>query len=282
MKFEGKKLFVSALLLLVLAASAYGADVKTIQVACRDDYQEIWDAVNEELAKDNLRVVNTAYINAININDLLIAGDIDMNTAQHYSWLEKVKASGEKYKSLQAIGEIHIATLDLYSKKHKSLDALPEGAEISLPSDINGSRALLILETSGLIKLKHSADGFPMTEDIIENPKKFVFREIASEAMVRTLEDVDAGFVYSINAVDGGLDPVKDPILRNNLDFDTNAFQRNFVIVFTARGEDADNPDYRKVVNAYHTDRVYKVYKDIYKNSLIPVFNGKAVDLGKY
>ena len=205
-----------------------------------------------------------------------------MNTAQHYSWLANVKTLHEKYKSLAAIGEIHIATLDLYSKKHKSLDTLPDGAEISLPSDINGSRALLVFETSGLIKLKDGVSGFPTTEDIVENPKKNVFKEIPSETMVRALEDVDAGFVYSINAVDGGLDPVKDPILHNNLDFDTNAFQRKFVVVFTARGEDAGNLDYRKVIEAYHSDRVHKVYKDVYKNSLIPVSDGKAVDLGKY
>jgi D-methionine transport system substrate-binding protein len=260
-------------------------DVKVIQVACRDDYQEIWDAVNEELklSGENLKVVNTAYGTTMDLNDMVLAGDIDINTAQHYAWLDFVKSRGEKYQSLKAIGEIHIATLDLYSQKFKSLESLPEGATISIPnSAINGGRALYVLATSGLIKLPDGFTGFPTQKDVVYNPKKFTFVEIPSETMVRTLEDVDAGFVYSINAVDGGLNPITDPILHNELNFDTQAAQKGFIIIFTVRGDRADDPDFKKIIKAYHSDRVYRVYKEVYKNSLIPVFDGKAVDLSKY
>lgn len=100
--------------------------------------------------------------------------------------------------------------------------------------------------------------------------------------MVITLKDVDAGFVYSVNAVDGGLDPISGPLFRDNIDFAKNENQDRFVIIFTARAEDAENAVYRKVIDAYHSAPVYKVYKDIYKYSLIPIVGGKAIDLSSY
>jgi D-methionine transport system substrate-binding protein len=209
-----------------------------VNVACRNDYPEIWDAVNAELADDNIEVVNTAYDTSVNLNELLIAGDIDMNVAQHYAYLNTVKGSDPKFDGLTAIGDIHIATLDLYSKDYATVEEIPDGALISIPNDpMNGGRALLVLEKAGLLKLDTAWEGYPDETNIAENPKNIEFLEIASDSMVITLEDVDAGLVYSINAVDGGLDPTSDPIFNDVLDIAGDPVQRNFIIIFTARTE---------------------------------------------
>jgi D-methionine transport system substrate-binding protein len=265
------------------AATDTPAEKIVVNVACRNDYPEIWDAVNAELADDNIEVVNTAYDTSVNLNELLLAGDIDMNVAQHYAYLNLAKGSDPKFEALDAIGEIHIATLDLYSDKYTSVDEIPDGATIAIPNDpLNGGRAILGLEKTGLIKLDETYDIFPDETNIIENPKNIKFLEIASDSMVITLQDVDAGFVYSINAVDGNLDPTSDPIFKDKLDILNNPAQKNFVIIFTARSEDKDNATLQKIIDAYHTDSVYKVYKEVYKNSIIPVKEGVPVDLSKY
>jgi D-methionine transport system substrate-binding protein len=262
------------------AESAPAGEPIIVNVACRNDLQEIWDAVNEELVDDGIQVVNTAYDTSVNLNELLVEGDIEINVAQHYAALEYIKASDPKFEDLTAIGEISIATLDLYSNKYGSLDELPEGATIAIPNDfMNGGRALNVLATSGAITLSPDAPSLPAAEDIAENPKGLVFQEIASDMMVRVLEDVDAGFVYSVNAVDGGLDPITDPIYKDNIDFEENPNERQFIVIFTVRGEDADNPTFKKIVEAYHSVRVQEAYRDVYGVSLIPVVDGKAIDV---
>jgi D-methionine transport system substrate-binding protein len=267
----------------LMTSVAFAAKQIVVNVACRNDYQEIWDAVNAELASDNIKVINTAYDTSVNLNDLLLAGDIELNVAQHYAYLKFSQANAPKFADLRAIGEIHIATLDLYSKKHKALNDLPSGATIAIPNDVmNGGRALLVLAKSGLITLDNKFESFPGEDNITANPKKLKFIDVASDSMVLILEDVDAGFVYSVNAVDGGLSPIKDPIFRDNIDLAKDPRQHNFIITFTARGKDADSELFKKIIKAYHSDRVYRVYKDVYKYSLIPMDNGKPVDLDKY
>jgi D-methionine transport system substrate-binding protein len=255
-------------------------EVTVVNVACRNDYQEIWDAVNEELASEGIKVVNTAYDTSVNLNELLVEGDIEINVAQHYAAMEFVKASDPKFAGLTSIGEIHIATLDLYSNKYASLNELPTGATIAIPNDfMNGGRALNVLATSGLITLKSDAPALPTAEDIADNPKNLVFQDIASDMMVRVLDDVDAGFVYSVNAVDGGLDPKSDPIYSDSVDFTQNPNERQFIIIFTVRAEDANNAVYQKIVEAYHSTRVQEVYRDVYGVSLIPIVDGRAIDV---
>jgi D-methionine transport system substrate-binding protein len=262
--------------------SAPASEPIVVNVACRNDYQEIWDAVNEELASEGIKVVNTAYDTSVNLNELLVEGDIEINVAQHYAALEFVKASDPKFEGLTAIGDIHISTLDLYSNKYQSLDELPEGATIAIPNDfMNGGRALNVLATSGAITLRPDAPSLPTAEDVAENPRGFVFQDISSDMMVRVLDDVDAGFVYSVNAVDGGLDPRSDAIYNDNIDFAQNPNEKQFIIIFTVRGEDVDNPTFKKIVDAYHSKRVQEAYRDVYGVSLVPVIDGKAVDVNK-
>lgn len=255
----------------ILSGCSKQNDEIIVNVASRNPFDEIWDAVNNELKDEHIKVVNKAYDSA-NLNELLVNGDIDMNVAQHYAYLQYARS--QNGYDIEPMGEIHISTVDLYSKKYNSVEEIPDGATISVPNDyINTGRALLVLEKAGVIKLRDNHDELPLIEDISENPKHLKFVEIQSSTMVQTLEDVDAGFVYSMNAVDAGLDPEKDPIVKNSFDLSNDELQRKFVIVFTVRSEDVDNEVYKKVVNAYHSEAVKKVYDDIYKGQLIPAWD---------
>ncbi len=259
------------------------SEVTVVKVADRQNIPEIWDAVNKILEPENIRVENKAYDSSVNLNDLLIAGDIDMNVAQHYAAIDFFKSSNDKYDVLTPLGEIGIGSLDLYSNKYKSVDELPEKANIGIPSDVmNGGRALTVLERAGLIKLNSDYVGFPDEKDIIDNPKEVTFTPIDTTAMVRSLDDLDAGFVYSSTAVYSGLNPVEDPIYQDEIDVENNEFQKQFVIVFTGVKGDENNEIYKKVIEAYHSDEVYKVYKDVLKGGSIPVADGKSIDLSKY
>lgn len=265
------------------SAGSKSDEVTVVKVGSRYDNVEIWEAVNEILKDDNIRVENTAYDSSVNINELLVSGEIDLNVAQHYAYYNYVKEQDEKFSKLKALGDIAISTIDLYSNKYKSIDELPDGAKIAIPNDVNnGGRALSVLEKAGLIKLKEGHDIIPSQTDIVENPKNIVFEEIASSSMISILDDVDAGFAYSPNAVDAGLSPETDPIFKDELDLKNNETQFQFVIIFTGEEGDENNEVYKKVIDAYHSDEVYKVYKEVFKGSTIPVTDGAPIDLSKY
>ena len=265
------------------SASVKSDEVTVVHVGSRYDNVEIWEAVNEKLKDDNIRVENKAYDSSVNLNELLVSGEIDLNVAQHYAYYNYVKAQDEKFSKLKALGDIAISTIDLYSNKYKSIDELPDGAKIAIPNDVNnGGRALSVLEKAGLIKLKEGHDIIPSQTDIVENPKNIVFEEVASSSMISILEDVDAGFAYSPNAVDAGLDPQTDPIFKDELDLKNNETQFQFVIIFTGEEGDENNEVYKKIIDAYHSEEVYKVYKEVFKGSTIPVTDGTPIDLSKY
>ena len=265
------------------SASGNSDKVTVVKVGSRYDDVEIWEAVNEKLKDENIRVENTAYDSSVNINELLVAGEIDLNVAQHYAYLNYVKAQDEKFSKLTALGDIAISTIDLYSNKYKSIDELPDGAKIAIPNDVNnGGRALSVLEKAGLIKLKEGHDIIPSQTDIVENPKNIVFEEVATSSMISILDDVDAGFAYSPNAVDAGLSPETDPIFKDELDLKNNSTQFQFVIIFTGEEGDENNEVYKKVIDAYHSEEVYKVYKEVFKGSTIPVTDGEPIDLSSY
>ncbi|MDR0500884.1 MAG: hypothetical protein LBG97_06535 [Coriobacteriales bacterium] len=254
-----------------------------VNVASRYDSVEVWDAVNKLLEADNIKVVNKAYDAAVNLNDLLIAGDVDLNVAQHYAAIDYFKSADKKYDVLVPLGDIHISTIDLYSNKYKDVNELPNGANIAIPNDaMNGGRALMVLAKADLITLDSNYVGFPDETNITANPKNFHFVKIDSSSMIRVLDDVDAGFAYSLNAVDANLNPIIDPILNDKLDLQNDATQKQFVIVFTGVNGDEKNEVYQKVVKAFHNDEVYKVYKEVYKGGNIPVADGKPIDLSKF
>lgn len=111
-------------------------------------------------------------------------------------------------------GGIHIEPIALYSKKVSSLSALPEGASIAIPNDpTNEGRALLLLQSAGLLKLNAGAGLTATPVDIAENPRKFKFREIEAASLPRVLADVDAAVINGNYAIPAGLSAVKDGLL---------------------------------------------------------------------
>lgn len=76
-----------------------------------------------------------------------------------------------------SIGNIHIEPMGIYSKKVKALSELKEGDSVAIPNDpTNGGRALDVLATAGLIKLKDTQ--LKTKLDIIENPKNLKVTEL--------------------------------------------------------------------------------------------------------
>lgn len=240
-----------------------------VTIGTTSDENRIWDALNAELAArgDDIRV---EWINVQQTNQVLADGEVDLNSFQHYAYFEANTA--DLGLDLTAIGETLIVPLNLFSTKHASLDELPDGAQIAIPEDAtNQGRALHVLEKAGLITLADGVGVNGTVSDIAENPKNIRIVEMSGPELPRTLEDVDAAIINCGYATDFGLDPINDPIFKDDIDFSDPA-QHPFVNIIAARTEDKDNPIYLEVVSAYHSEGVYNAILEVYHNAAIPAF----------
>ncbi len=83
-----------------------------------------------EADKQGLKVELVEFTDWIAPNVSLASGDIDVNYFQHIPFLENAKAAAGFDLAPYAKGIIN--NVGLYSKKYKSLDALPEGATVAI------------------------------------------------------------------------------------------------------------------------------------------------------
>ena len=96
---------------------------------------------------------------------------------------------------------------------------MPEGAIVAIQNDpINGARSLQILANNGIIKLRDPTSVTAGIIDISDNPKKLKFVELDAAQLSRSLPDVDAASINNNYAIQAGLDPVRDSLLKEPLE----------------------------------------------------------------
>ena len=87
--------------------------------------------------------------------------------------------------------------------------------KIAVPNDTtNEARALLLLQEAGIIKLKDGAGITATKNDIVENPYNVEIVEAEAAAIPQLLPDVDYAVINSNYAINAGLNPVKDSLVK--------------------------------------------------------------------
>lgn len=135
-------------------------------------------------------------------NHIIEQGLADANAIQHEPYFNQfVKTHGLK-NVVKGFYTIHTNS-GLFSWKYKTLAELPDGALIGLPRDVsNNGRVLFMLQSHGLLKMRPDVEIVSASvKDIAENPHNYRFKEVDQMMMARTLEDVDAGFLFSSNVL---------------------------------------------------------------------------------
>jgi D-methionine transport system substrate-binding protein len=148
--------------------------------------------------------------------------------------------------------------MGVYSRKVRSLDELPPGAKLGIPNDpSNGGRALLLLQSKGVLKLRAGSGITPSVADVVENPRKLKFVEIDAAQLARALPDLAAAAINTNFAIEGKLDPAKDAIARESAD-------SPYVNVLVVRKADASKPWVAKLIAAYHSPEVRRYVETKY------------------
>lgn len=235
----------------------------TIKIGVVGEKNEVWEEVIKRYEQGTGKKAELVkFSDYTQPNEALASGDIDVNSFQHYKFLEEYNdAQGEE--KLVAIADTMLAPLGYYSNQIKSLDELEDGDRVAIPNDpSNGPRALFLLQAAGLIKVNGDPGQAITIDDITENPKNLEFIEMDAAQTARALDDVKVAAVNDNYALDSGLSPNEDAIF---LEDPENPDAKIYVNVIAARAEDKDNEAYKELVKYYQTDETKKDY-DTYTN----------------
>lgn len=255
--------------LLALDNVASAEDLKHLKVGVRGGVDEqIWEVVTQAAKKQGLDVESIVITGTASPNEALNNGDLDANSFQHIPFLrDQVKQRGYKIVS---VGNTYISPIAFYSKKYKSLEALPVGATVSIPSDpSNETRALVILRDHKLITLRDGFDPYTGTaslDDVTSNPRKLKFIESADVVQVRALPDVDAAAIVNTFSAQAGLYATRDGIAVERREHNP------YVNIIAVREKDRDAAWVPKLVKAYQSEEVRQYIQGHFNGSVIPAF----------
>ncbi|PSL34287.1 D-methionine transport system substrate-binding protein [Planomicrobium soli] len=263
-------LLLLALTVLILAAcgnsdesGAEGNRKVTLGISGSDT--TIWDYVAEKAEKEGIDLEIVTFSDYVAPNIALGEGELDLNAFQTISYFDEFVA--EHKLDIVPIGSTVIAPMGLYSDKYESLEELPEGAQIALPNEAtNMGRGLLLLQEAGLIELSEDAGLTGTAKDITKNPKNIELVPMISGQTPRAMADVAASIINNGIAVDAGLNPTEDPIARES------ATAKPYINLIAASKENADDPDFLKIVELYQQDDTKDFIIEHTKGAQIPTF----------
>ena len=245
--------------------------LQTVTMASTGSDAEVWRyiAALPETKAAGIKLEVKNFTDYVSMNTAVANKEIDVNAFQSYAYLVAFNESNKD--KIAPLSTTYLEPMGIYSSKVKKLDEFKTGATIAIPNDgANESRALLLLQSAGLVKLKPNFDNVKGTPaDVVENNKKIVIKPIQMATAVRVKDEVDAIVLGNTLAMEGGLNVLKDSIYYEPIDQST---KMNVNILAVAAGREND-PVLQKVGALYHTEAVKKFVQE--------KFAGTKVDVNK-
>ncbi|MDO7253189.1 MetQ/NlpA family ABC transporter substrate-binding protein [Helicobacter cappadocius] len=244
----------------LLSSSIFAGDLKV--GATPVPAAEILEFAKPILAKQGVNLIVQSFTDYVTPDISLNEGSSDANLYQHKPFLDKMNK--DRGFSLVAIKPIYIVPLGFYSKKYKSIAEIKDKSTIALPNDpTNYSRALILLNDNGLIKLKDPSNLDSTEFDIIENPKKLKFKQVEAAMLPKVLDGIDAAVINANYALQAGMSLKQAFFHENGKSIYTN--------VLAARKDNEDNPDIKKLTKVLSSKEVKNFILKKYKGEIIPV-----------
>ena len=240
------------------AAETQSSTTKIVVGATPEPHAALLSLVVDDLAAQGITLEIKEFTDYVTPNDAVEYGEIDANYFQHIPYLESFNT--EHGYHLVNAGGIHVEPIALYSSKYSSLSDLPNGAVIAIPNEpTNEGRALILLQSAGLIKLRADAGLEAIPLDITENPKNFKFSEIEAATLPRVLSDVDAAIINGNYAIPAGLVATRDGLFVEGAD-------SPYVNVIAVKEGNENNPAIKALIEALKSDEVAAFVAEKYKN----------------
>ncbi|WP_254574702.1 MetQ/NlpA family ABC transporter substrate-binding protein [Stenotrophomonas acidaminiphila] len=252
----------------VLALAACGKpatdESRLVVAATAVPHAEILQVVKPILEKQGVTLDVRVFNDYVQPNDQLVQKQVDANYFQTEPYLDAYNR--DRKTQLVTVVGVHIEPFGAYSRRVKSLAELPAGADVVIPNDpSNNSRALILLDKAGVIKLKDPSNALSTQRDIIDNPKQLKFRELDSAMLPRVLDQVDLALINTNYALDAGLEPTRDALAIESKD-------SPYVNFLVARPDNRNDPRVQKLAKALTGPEVKAFIQSKYQGAVLPAF----------
>ena len=244
-----KKLLVALLALVSLAVVAAGcgggdkkadngADKKvTLKIgATAVPHAEILNQIKGTLAKEGVDLQIIEFSDYVKPNLALNDKELDANFFQHEPYLDTFVS--ERKMNLVSAGKVHIEPM---------------------------GRALALLQSAKLLKLKDGVGVKATVGDIVGNDKKLKIVEIEAALLPRSMDDTDLSVINSNFAMEAKLNPVKDSLF-------TEPKESPYANIVAVRKGDENRPEIQKLMNALRSPEVKKFIDEKYKGAVVAAF----------
>ena len=227
-------------------------------------HAEILEQCVPILAEQGIELVVNEYSDYVVPNTAVEDGDEDANFFQHLPYLEEFNETRGTH--LVSVAGVHIEPMGIYAGQTASLEDLPDGAVIAIPNDAtNEGRALLLLESQGLITLDDSSNLTATPNNIVDNPKNLEFQELEAATIPSVLADVDLAIINSNYALGADLNPITDALAIESSD-------SPYVNVLVVKEGNENNEAVQALVEALHSDTIRDFITESYGGAVVPAF----------
>ena len=257
MSFSKRGLVAASATAIALAASLAGCspaasedgDAETVKIGVVGASDPYWATFTEAASEEGIEVELVDFTDYNQPNPALSEGEIDLNQFQHIVYLADYNVANDG--DLVAIGSTAIYPLAVFSTKHESLEDIPDGGTVAIPSDpTNRARALNVLQEAELLELTDGGSLFSTPDDIDAAKSQVTVTEMDASFTATSLADVDAAVVNNDFVTDAGLE-FSDALYQDDPESESAKY---FINIFAARAEDKDNETYKKLVEIYQTN----------------------------
>lgn len=221
------------------------------------------DAVAPILAEKGYELEVQEFTDYVLPNTATEEGEVDANFFQHDPYLNNFNE--EQGTHLVSVLGVHVEPMSVYAGKTTSLEDLPNGAHVAVPNDAtNEGRALLLLQTAGLITLSDPENLEATPKDIKDNPKNLQFVEVEAATVPTVLPDVDIAVINGNYAISANLD--------SSLALFTEGAESPYVNVIVVKEGNENNPAVQALVEATLSDSVREYINSKYNGEVVAVF----------
>jgi len=240
-----------------------------VGVITGSDAQLLQVVQNVALEKYDLQIQIIEFNQYGEVNQALMDRKLDANIFQHQPYLIAWNAAHNG--NLIPIARTFIFPMGIYSYKHNWLKEIGKNNVIAIPDDpTNQARALMLLQTAGLITLRPGADVLATSADIASNPLNLKIISDKAYKLPSLLPQVDAAVINNIYALKAGL----EPFVRNDLTTFTDAIYTEsgsslYANVIVIRPDERNDTRVADLVRAFQSSQVLAAAQSIYKGSAV-------------
>ena len=236
-----------------------GEEDKHITVAASPTpHAEILAQVKPILEEQGYELEVIEFEDYVQPNNVVDSGEIDANYFQHINYLEDFNANHGT--DLVVAGRIHYEPFGIYPGTKASLDEIADGDTIALPNDpTNEARAHLLLEASGIIKLKEGAGITATVNDIESKTVDVQLNEVEAAQVSRYKDEMSFVVLNGNYALAAGFKADTDALALEK--GDSEAIQQ-YVNVIAVKAGNEELPKIKALVDALKSDVVKNYIKE--------------------